>query len=302
VFSMRRKRTSIAASNMIIQRPSKPFVFAIFGSIFFHASLLVVTFSDKPPVPLQAQADLDVVLVNSRSIRQTSVTDALAQTNLQGGGNTERDVMLSSNLPLVAVESNIRRLEMASKQLQELERSVAELMQIEKNSNARLPDAVEGDTSMRRDGLDAIDTAESKKLFLAKLEAKIEKEWSDYQKRPRRKFLGVNVREAEFANYVDRWRSRVEEFGTKFYSEQTRSEPIFGKVLVTVSISSQGEIVDVSIDKSSGHKVLDQAVSEIIKLASPFPVFDTPLRKKYDILTITRFWSFTRSDLALITN
>ena len=50
------------------------------------------------------------------------------------------------------------------------------------------------------------------------------------------------------------------------------------------------------INRSSGHKVLDQAAIRIVRLAAPFDRFPDNIRTDTDILHITRTWTFTRAD------
>ena len=65
---------------------------------------------------------------------------------------------------------------------------------------------------------------------------------------------------------------------------------------VTVQVYADGRIESVSVDKSSGSKILDAAAINIVQLAAPFAPFPDDMRKKTDILGITRTWTFTRSD------
>ena len=50
------------------------------------------------------------------------------------------------------------------------------------------------------------------------------------------------------------------------------------------------------MNRSSGHKVLDQAAIRIVRLASPFERFPTNIKSDTDILHITRTWTFTKGD------
>ena len=63
-----------------------------------------------------------------------------------------------------------------------------------------------------------------------------------------------------------------------------------------MSIKSDGEVEKVEINRSSGHKVLDEAALRIVKLAAPFAPFPEDIRRDTDILVISRTWIFTRSD------
>jgi len=58
-----------------------------------------------------------------------------------------------------------------------------------------------------------------------------------------------------------------------------------------------GERIEaVEIDRSSGSKVLDTAAVRIVELAAPYAAFPEDMRRQADILSITRTWTFTRSD------
>jgi periplasmic protein TonB len=55
-------------------------------------------------------------------------------------------------------------------------------------------------------------------------------------------------------------------------------------------------VESVEINRSSGHKVLDQAALRIVRLAAPFDRFPDNIRADTDILHITRTWTFTRAE------
>jgi protein TonB len=58
-------------------------------------------------------------------------------------------------------------------------------------------------------------------------------------------------------------------------------------------------VESVEINRSSGHKFLDQAAIRIVRLSAPFERFPDNIRADTDILHITRTWSFTREDQVL---
>ena len=63
-----------------------------------------------------------------------------------------------------------------------------------------------------------------------------------------------------------------------------------------MSLYSDGRIEKVEVDRPSGSKVLDAAAEKIVRLGAPYAQFPDDMRKKTDILVITRTWTFTRSD------
>jgi protein TonB len=131
---------------------------------------------------------------------------------------------------------------------------------------------------------------------MAQLQARISQQWDDYQKRPKRTFVGANVREYAFARYVEDWVTKVERVGNLNYPEAARRQSIYGSLRLTVQIYADGRIESIDIDRSSGSKILDAAAINIVQLAAPFAPFPDEMRKKTDILGITRTWTFTRSD------
>jgi protein TonB len=131
---------------------------------------------------------------------------------------------------------------------------------------------------------------------MARLEAQINKNWDDYQKLPRRKFIGARTQEYRFAQYIEDWRVKVERIGNLNYPEQARREQIFGKLQLSVSIRKDGSLESVEVSKSSGHRILDAAAMRIVKLAAPYSPLPPSITKDVDILTITRTWSFTSTD------
>ena len=66
----------------------------------------------------------------------------------------------------------------------------------------------------------------------------------------------------------------------------------YDPLVVTVSINSDGTLAGVYINKSSGHKELDDAVRRIIAMSAPFSAFPPALKRSYDVIDITRTWVF----------
>ena len=66
--------------------------------------------------------------------------------------------------------------------------------------------------------------------------------------------------------------------------------------MVTVSIRGDGSLEKTEINRSSGSRILDEAALRIVKLSAPFAPFSAEIAKDTDILSVTRTWTFTRSD------
>ncbi|HEX7952798.1 MAG TPA: hypothetical protein VF523_06975, partial [Burkholderiales bacterium] len=94
-------RGSLAASLTVPPPPASgdilPIALAV--SVVVHAIVLLITFAPPDFKGEKFVPHLDVVLVNSRSSAKPVKADALAQSNLDGGGNTEADRQAKTNLP-----------------------------------------------------------------------------------------------------------------------------------------------------------------------------------------------------------
>ncbi len=135
-----------------------------------------------------------------------------------------------------------------------------------------------------------------KSLEIERLEAQIRREHNAYQERPKRKFIGARAEEYRFARYVEDWRMKVERIGNNNYPEAARRERLYGNLLLTVSIRADGSVEAVEVNRSSGHRILDAAAVKIVEMGAPYAPFPPDIKRDTDILTITRTWSFTKSD------
>ena len=129
-------------------------------------------------------------------------------------------------------------------------------------------------------------------LKMASLQAEIDKKLEERAKRPRRDFISASTREYKYAAYMEAWRAKVERIGNINYPDEARRNKLSGVLQMTVALNVDGTISEITIDKSSGHQVLDDAAIHIVRLASPFATFPENIRKNVDILHITRTWKF----------
>lgn len=135
----------------------------------------------------------------------------------------------------------------------------------------------------------------SSALAMARLEAEISKNVEEYNKRPRKKNIGVRADEYRFAQYVEDWRLKVERIGTLNYPDAAKGK-LYGSLVLSVNILSDGTVQKIEINRSSGHKILDDAARRIVQMASPYAAFPPDIRRDTDIIEITRTWAFTRND------
>ena len=258
-------------------------IFALFG---------IALVMPDPRNTTSLMQPLQVVLVNSKSKSKPSKADALAQADLDGGGNTAEDRRAKTPLPTIRDDQRFIP-EQRSKRLAELEEETKRMLSRLKSDHTvvtpelkrqKVQSASNGDDLMQRS------------LEIARLEAQISKNWDAYQKLPRRKFIGARTQEYQYAQYIEDWRVKVERIGNLNYPEQARRQQLYGKLQLSVSIRADGSLESIEVSKSSGQRILDAAAMRIVRLAAPYAPLPANIVKDTDILTITRTWTFTQSD------
>ncbi|MEO7742413.1 MAG: energy transducer TonB [Usitatibacter sp.] len=269
---------------------------AVVASFAFHLFVIVGLGFSLPLIPrFDAPHNvMDVVLVNAKSARKPDRADALAQANLDGGGNTDQKLRASSPMPAVDDRDPSRELKAAENRMKALEAEAKELMTRMRSKAQVAPMEVVPQASAKADA-EARDLVD-KSLEIARLEAQIRRDHQAYQERPKRQFVGARASEYRFAQYVDSWRLKIERVGNLNYPEEAKARRLYGRLQLTVAIKADGEVESVEVNRSSGHKVLDQAAIRIVRLASPFERFPANIKSDTDILHITRTWTFTRAD------
>jgi protein TonB len=267
---------------------------ALGTSIVLHAMLLAVHF--KFPGALRWQASeprMEVVLVNAKTRERPSRAEVLAQANLDRGGNVDERRRARSPLPVTQPKQPGRDLAEAQRRVRELEARQQELLAVAREAqtkqSARGTPAEQA--APQPTGRDLADLA----LAAMRLQAQIDKQIDDYQKRPRKKFIGANAAEYRFAQYEEDWRAKVERWGTVNYPAEARGK-LYGNLRLTVTIRPDGSVEAIELDRSSGLKVLDAAAFKIVKMAGPFAAFPASIRRDTDLLVITRTWFFGQGD------
>lgn len=284
----------------------KHFFIALWLSLLLHAIIIWgVNFKVPQPAIKHVAKSLEVILVNSKSEQKPSDTPVLAQANLDGGGNVDDNRRAKSPLPVLPQAKPIVDLAQATRKTKQPEKEVKKLMTaaesktrvIQTDSQPEQPEQPEQSENKAESSLDSSDLLQ-RSLEIARQGAQISKEYEEYQKRPKRRFIGARTREYRFARYVEDWRLKIERIGNLNYPEEARKQKLYGNLKLTVGIRSDGSLESIGIDRSSGTKILDDAAIRIVRIAAQngFAPFPPEISRDTDILHITRTWVFARSD------
>ena len=237
-------------SASVLQQPKPRLSLSMAFSFGLHAFVLfgiafVVPASRNIPV---ASQPLEVTLVNSKSSNRPSNATAYAQSNLEGGGNTEDEHRAKTPFPVLG-EGKRFTPEQAAKRLRQLEQETKRLLTRSKSDYAVAQNKIQ--KQQKDSGTDGHDLVQ-RSLEIARLEAQINKSLDMYEKLPRRKFIGARTQEYRFAQYVEDWRAKVERIGNMNYPEMARRQKIYGKLALTVSIRADGSVESIEVNRPSG--------------------------------------------------
>lgn len=281
-------------SSFVVPRADRNLWIGIGVSLAVHALLLSIHFQFPDATRAFKDKALDIILVNSKTARKPAEAQALAQTNLDGGGNTDEDRRAKTPLPPSTQQKSGTELEQAQKRVQALEAKQQRLLAEAKAKRSVKPQKQAEEQPEQIETPSGRDLA-SNALAMARLEGEIAKNIDEYNKRPRRKNIGARTSEYRFTQYVENWRQKVERVGTLNYPEAAKGK-LYGSLLLTVFIKSDGSVDKVEINRSSGHKILDDAARRIVTMAGPYAAFPPEIARDTDILEISRTWRFTSSN------
>ena len=279
-----------------LDRQSRVLAISVAASIFLHAILLTIQFRFPDALRWKSAAQpLEVILVNSKTRDKPSRAKALAQANLDGGGNTDEKRRATSAAPVTNPRDPGRDLAETQRRQRELEAQQQRLLALNRELGTKAPTEAPRQASEEASPqVSGRDVAE-RSLAMLHLQAQIARQTQAYQERPRKRFIGANAREYRFAQYEEDWRAKIERVGTLNYPVEARGK-LYGVLRLTVTIRPDGTVDSIDLDRSSGLKVLDQAAFRIVQMAAPFAAFPADIRKDTDLLVITRAWFFAQGD------
>ena len=271
-----------------------PLALGIGVSVFLHGAVLTRNFKFPDAANAAREKAMDIILVNAKSANKPRDPQALAQSNLDGGGNTEEDRRAKTPLPPTQQQTTGVDLEQIQRRVRDQEARQQNLLTQAKSLRSVAPSVNANEQPTPSPNISGSDLAESARA-MARLEGEISKSIDEYNKLPRKKFLGTRTEEYRFARYMEDWRNKVERLGTLNFPEAARGK-LYGRLMLTVAINANGQVVRIDINQSSGHKVLDDAARRIVQMAAPYAAFPPDIRRDTDILEITRTWHFTQGD------
>jgi protein TonB len=271
---------------------------AVVVSVVLHAALLTVHFVAPDAFKLQpADPGLEVILVNAKHDRKPIKAEALAQANLDGGGQAD-DGRSKSPLPDMRKSENGDSVKATQRRIAELEQQQQNLLTRARASAYSAAPVTEKDKpDPARTGQDLLESSKAMARAVAELSTKIE----DQNKRPRKTYITPSTQEVGYAMYYSTMRKRVEDVGTLNFPQKD-GRKLYGELELEIPVFQDGTIYvkdgGVKVTKPSGNPALDAAALAIVRRAAPFGKFPPNMLStdKDDLwIIITRF-KFTREE------
>jgi protein TonB len=260
-------------------------------SVIAHAAVLTLRIVDPAGFNRVFQdTPLEVVLVNARSNERPDKAQAIAQSNLQGGGEADKG-RATSPLPPSALMSIGDAAEDEQKKIDSMqEQQMVMLAQIKKQLAAMPPvDPKEALTNPEAAA------REEKRRRLIKLLAEIEKRINEENSRPKKRYISPSTREEVYAIYYDSLKRKIEDRGTHNFPELA-GRKLYGELTMIVTVNHDGRIVETEVVETSGNLILDRRAASIARAAAPFGNFNEAMRKRADQIVVVSRFKFTRDD------
>ncbi|MBL8383766.1 MAG: TonB family protein [Burkholderiales bacterium] len=271
---------------------------ALLLSTIAHACVLSVRFA-QPALERMRPVEnrLDVILVNARHEQRPVKAEALAQANLDGGGEAASG-RAKSFLPKTRVAQDGDELRAASARVQQLEEQQQKLMTSLRSANAQIA-ASEARPEVQPEPTPPAPQLSGADLYasataIARREAEIHRRIEDENARPKRGYITPSTREVEYAMYFKQWADKVERYGNHNYPEAAKGRRF--RLVMTVSLFADGRIEKIEIDRSSGNREVDDAARRIVRTAGPYGRFSPAMQARYGVLDLTMTWTFARED------
>lgn len=266
-----------------------------FFAVILHAVIILgITFSPRDDKTEETPPTMEITLVHQKSDHAPDDAELLAQANLEGGGNVEQKLRPSSptSQPVNNTDFDLSASFSMAASPQHDEHSTPPVLT---QQNQTLQTPREEISPQQENELPGSTELIARNMEIANLSAEIDQSLQAYSQRLKHRYISSRTREYRDAAYLDAWRMKIERIGNLNYPEEAKRQNLSGNLILDVALNADGKVYSITLRRSSGHKILDDAAIRIVNLAAPFAPFPEELRKDTDVLHITRTWQFLNS-------
>ena len=266
----------------------------LFLAALIHGILIIgITFNAVLGGEVSDAISLEVTIVADpdQEIDRPEKAEYLAQASQQGGGNTQEQVRPSAQIQSQVPIDNIG---------EESGDSLTDTTMLKDTADQVLTTRAEQARSVVDTSRDDPSPDDSSAIFLESGVAQTLPLPQDdkvnlliHDQNLRQLVTSVDTQESNIAGYLQRWKTKIETIGVKYFREKGAMQGITGNPTLEVTISASGQLAEVIVRHSSGSKLVDQAALNILRRAAPFDPFPEVIRVDYDTLRFAYKWQFS---------
>jgi len=267
---------------------------ALGASIAVHAALLTFRFVDPESFNrVFEDTPLEVILVNANANERPDKAHAIAQASLAGGGDAAKGRATSPLPPSALTEFGDSAEDMQRQaEFQLLQQQTVLLSAKRQEVVAMKPPEIAQASPAERAAF------EERRRQQLKILAEIERRINEENARPRKRYVTPATREEVFAIYYDVLRRKIEDKGTRNFP-QLAGKPIYGQLVIQLTVGFDGNVSDTVIERSSGNATLDKRAQAIARSAGPFGAVPQKVQAKlvksgYNRLAFIQTFTFSR--------
>ena len=263
-------------------------------SVAVHGALLTFRFIDPEGFNrVFEDSPLEVILVNANANERPDKAQAIAQASLAGGGEALKGRATSPLPPSAFTQFGDAAEDMQRQAEQQLQQQPTVLLAQKRTEVVAMkPPEVAQSSPVERASF------EEKRRQQLKILAEIERRIQEENARPRKRYVTPSTREEVFAIYYDVVRRRVEDRGTRNFP-QVNGKPLYGQLVVQLTIAFNGQVADAIVERSSGNALLDKRAQAIAASAGPFGAVPPKVQSRlvkagYNRLAFIQTFTFAR--------
>lgn len=269
------------------------FITALIIAIAAHLAFISIQFVAGNAAPM-ATKDVTIAVHLNKNDEKIKDSDFVAQHDQAGDGELKELHAQTSPIP------NATPAASEGKQQQEMLQQLSQKQQLdfqERMLMTTLSWQKQSQEDERKKKVDELQSQQqSRAAMIASIEAQYAQRHQMYAKKQKVKTItGIQAKADASAEYLDRFRQKVEMFGNRYYPDAAKQQKLSGEVRLMVILNAQGGIRAIRLLQSSGSSVLDEAAKASVRRAMPFGKFDAKL-KDISELRIVRTWRFDAQD------
>ncbi|PCH59568.1 MAG: hypothetical protein COC05_06610 [Gammaproteobacteria bacterium] len=263
----------------------------LFFTLLLHAFIILGIKFSQEDVTQTARHTMNITLVHQRSEQEQDDAKVLAQANQDGGNESESEqASTSPSTSLVHPPTPSVNQQLPQENAPARSEQKTKIIAVKKESGTvpeKAPEELVVEEKFE------INAEQLMVLSLAMASSsKIDQFQEAQSSGPRRRLITTKTKEFRDAAYFESWRKKIEKIGNLNYPEEARRRNLSGRLRLDVGLFADGSIESITVVKSSGKKLLDDAAIRIVKLAAPFSSFPDNMLGDTDILVISRVWEF----------